>query len=202
VSALTELLAPRGLRVVAPDLNIPSFERLDFRAMVKISIWEMKKRMPAAIVGSSLGALVALEAAQAVPAAPLVLIAPALGFGQRWLKDLPPDEFLPFFHHGEEKEIPIHRRFFEEMSRVEADREPPRVAVTILMGRKDESVPFDLVGGVWKRWQESSLLDPRSRFIEIPEGDHGLTDHVARIAEEIQRSCDLPRKPPAAARLG
>jgi len=182
-------------------LNIPSFERLDFRAMAKIALWEMKKRMPAAVVGSSLGALVALEATGAAPAAPLVLIAPALDFGARWLKDLPAEEFLPFFHHGEERELPIHRRFFEEMSRVEPDGEPPAVPVTILMGRKDESVPFDLVRGVWERWRESGRLDSRSRFLEIPEGDHGLTDHVARIADEIRRSCDLPREPAAVSRL-
>src|SRR5262245_18888942 len=188
VTALTEMLAPQGLRVVAPDLNIPSFERLDFRAMAKIALWELKKRMPAAVAGSSLGALVALEATRAVPVAPLVLIAPALGFGGRWLKDLPGDEFLPFFHHGEEKGVPIHRRFFEEMSRMEADRDPPAVPVTIVMGRKDESVPFELVRGAWERWRESGRLDPRSRFVEIPEGDHGLTEHVDRIGEEIRRS--------------
>ena len=187
--------------MTAPDLNIPSFERLDFRAMAKIALWEMKKRMPAAIAGSSLGSLVALEAAKAAPVAPLLLIAPALGFGKRWLENLPAREFIPVFHHGEEKEVPIHRRFFEEMARVEADREPPAVPVTIVMGGRDESVPFDLVRGVWERWRESGRLDPLSRFVEIPEGDHGLTDHVARIAEEIQRSCELPRKAAGPSRL-
>ena len=190
VTALREILAPDGLRVVAPDLNIPSFERLDFRAMAKIAVWEMKKRMPAAVVGSSLGALVALEASGAAPVAPLVLVAPALGFGARWVEKLPAGDLLPFFHHGEGREISIHRRFFEEMSRIEADRDPPAVPVTIVMGRNDESVPFELVQGVWKRWQESGGLDPRSSFVEIPGGDHGLTDHVDRIAREIRRLCN------------
>src|SRR6476660_2646782 len=124
VEALRKILLPRGFRVVAPDLNIPSFERRDFRVMSRVSLWEMKKHLPAVVVGSSLGAIVALEAGRRALAAPLVLIAPALGFGSRWVEKLPPGETLRFFHDGEEKDLLIHRRFFEDMAGVEADREP------------------------------------------------------------------------------
>jgi uncharacterized protein len=189
VSALTATLGPRGFRVVAPDLNIPSFERLDFRAMAKVCVWEMKKHLPAVVVGSSLGALVALEVSRAVPLAPLVLIAPALGFGARWIETLPPGDSIPCFHHGQEREISVHRRFFEEMSRIEVDRDPPKVPVTVVMGRKDESVPFELVADAWRGWERSGRLDPRSRFVEIPAGDHGLVAHVGEIAAEIERIC-------------
>lgn len=185
VTALKEILRPRGLRVIAPDLNIPSFERLDFRAMAKVSVWEMKKHLPAVVVGSSLGALVALQAQRIVPLAPLVLIAPALGFGHRWVEKLPAGDPIAFLHHGEEREIPVHRRFFEEMARVDADREAPATPVTVLMGRLDESVPFDLVEETWKRWLGSGRLHEESRFIEIPDGDHGLTSHVDLIADAI-----------------
>jgi len=185
VAALREILRPRGFRVVAPDLNIPSFEKLDFRAMARFSAWEMRKHLPAVVVGSSLGALVALQAGQAVPIAPLVLIAPALGFGRRWVDALPPGDAVAFFHHGEEREVRVHRRFFEEMARVEPDREAPATPVTVIMGRQDESVPFDLVREVWNRWETSGALREGSRFVEIPDGDHGLTAHVGRIADEI-----------------
>jgi pimeloyl-ACP methyl ester carboxylesterase len=178
---------------VAPDLNIPSFERLDFRAMSRVALWDMKKHLPAVVVGSSLGALVALEAGRTAPAAPLVLIAPALGFGSRWLEKLPPGNPLPFFHHGEGKDLLIHRRFFEVMAGTDADRDPPETPVTILMGRLDESVPFDVVRGVWTRWEASGRLADGSRFVEIPAGDHGLTDSVNRIAEEILLAAVLPR---------
>lgn len=193
VEALRRILLPRGYRVVAPDLNIPSFERLDFRAMSRVSLWEMKKHLPAVVVGSSLGALAALEAGRQALAAPLVLIAPALGFGSRWIEKLPAGATLPFFHHGEERELLIHRRFFEEMAAVDADREPPAMPVTVIMGRHDESVPFDLVREVWHRWEDSGRLAAGSRFVEIPEGDHGLTAHVDRIAEEIVAAAALPR---------
>ncbi|HJW14356.1 MAG TPA: YqiA/YcfP family alpha/beta fold hydrolase [Thermoanaerobaculia bacterium] len=185
VAALKEILRPRGFRVVAPDLNIPSFEKLDFRAMARFSVWEMRKHLPAVVVGSSLGALVALQAGRAAPIAPLVLIAPALGFGRRWVDALPPGDAVAFFHHGEEREVRVHRRFFEEMARAEPDREAPATPVTVIMGRQDESVPFDLVREVWNRWETSGALREGSRFVEIPDGDHGLTAHVGRIADEI-----------------
>jgi pimeloyl-ACP methyl ester carboxylesterase len=193
VEALRAILEPRGFRVIAPDLNIPSFERLDFRAMSRISLWEMKKQLPAVVIGSSLGALVALEAGRTALAAPLVLIAPALGFGSRWTEKLPPGETVPFFHHGEGKELLIHRRFFEAMAGVDADRDPPAMPVTVIMGRHDESVPFSLVSDVWTRWEKSGRLLEGSRFVEIPEGDHGLTAFVDRIAEEIGSAAALPR---------
>jgi len=187
---LRAILQPRGFRIVAPDLNIPSFERLDFRAMSKICVWELKKHLPAVVVGSSLGALVALEAGRTALAAPLVLVAPALGFGRRWVEKLPSSDALPFFHHGEGRELLIHRRFFEDMARVDADERPPSMPVTVIMGRQDESVPIEIVRDVWKRWQESGGLAEGSRFVEIPEGDHGLTAHVGRIAEEILAAAD------------
>lgn len=159
--------------------------------MSRITTWELRKHLPAVFVGSSLGALVALEAGRTALAAPLVLIAPALGFGGRWIEKLPPGDTLPFFHHGEERELLIHRRFFEDMARVDADREPPATPVVVIMGRRDESVPIDLVRGVWKRWEASGRLREGSRFVEIPEGDHGLTAHVDRIAEEILAAAQL-----------
>lgn len=186
VAALTERLAPRGIRILAPDLNVPSFERLDFKVMTRLACWDAKKHRPAAVVGSSLGALVALEVARAGTPAPLLLIAPALGFGARWTEKLPADGPLLFFHHSEQRELPIHQRFFEEMARVDADEEPPAVPVVIVMGRRDESVPFDGVRAVWDRWERGGRLAPGSRFVEIGEGDHGLLDHVDRIALELR----------------
>jgi pimeloyl-ACP methyl ester carboxylesterase len=191
IAALGELLAPDGVRIIAPDLNIPSFERLSFRSMARLSLWEIKRHLPAVVVGSSLGAMVALEAARIALKAPLVLVAPALGFGNRWTEKLLEGDPVRFFHFGEERELPIHRRFFEEMARSDSDREPPEVPVSVLMGARDESVPIGLVRGVWRRWEESKRLRPGSRFVEIAGGDHGLVDHVERIAAEIRSRLSL-----------
>ena len=75
---------------------------------------------------------------------------------------------------------------------MDVDREPPPVPVVILMGRRDESVPFEAVEAVWKRWEASGGLRSGSRFVEIPDGDHGLLGHVDRIADEIRALASAP----------
>jgi uncharacterized protein len=192
IALLRERLEPKGLRVVAPDLNIPSFQRLDFKAMTRMAFWEAKKHMPAVLVGSSLGALVALDLAEVAAAVALVLIAPALGFGPRWLEKLPPGDPIPFMHHGEMRELPIHRRFFEDMARLDVESKPPRVLTTVVMGTADESVPFEGVARVWDSWEQAGLPDG-SRFVAIEGGDHGLVDHVDTIAREIESAARAPR---------
>ena len=98
---------------------------------------------------------------------------------------------MTFFHHGQGRELRIHRRFFQQMAQVDADRDPPRDRVAILMGEKDESVPYDGVRGVWRGWEESGALTAGSHFVAIPYGDHGLIAHVDRIASEIRAAADL-----------
>ena len=182
-TALASLLSE--FAISAPDLNAPSFAKLDFDAMVDRAVAAAEEGPPDLVLGSSLGALVALAAVRRGPAAPLLLVAPALGVGRRWLDALPSGDPVLFFHHAEGREMPIHRRFFGAMAKLDLEREPPAVPVTIVMGRHDEAVP---VAGVWEtfqRWQAEGLA--AGRFVEIPDGDHGLVDHVGVIAREARR---------------
>lgn len=186
VHALRDLL--RGdVELNAPDLNVPSFAQLDFDAMVQLGLARGLATPPAVIVGSSLGALVALEVIRSGIVAPLVLVAPALGVGDLWATKLPPGDPIDVFHHALGHDAPIHRAFFLQMAAVDVDRNPPPVPLTIFMGSNDESVPFDQVAATWRSWRER--LVPRSLFIEIAGGDHGLTASVDLIAHEIRRRC-------------
>jgi predicted esterase YcpF (UPF0227 family) len=186
IALLRQALPADEFRVVAPDLNLPSFETLAFREIVETAVRAAQADPPAVLVGSSLGALVALEVSRRGVRAPLVLIAPALGFGKRWIEKLAPGDPVTMFHHGQNRELPIHRRFFEEMASLNVDRDAPRERVTILMGAKDESVPFDGVYEVWRRWEASGALKAGSSFIAIPDGDHGLVGYVGQIADEVR----------------
>jgi pimeloyl-ACP methyl ester carboxylesterase len=180
-------IMPERYAIHARDLNVPSFEKLSFDDMVRVASGAANKIRAELLIGSSLGALVALELARKGIGVPLLLVAPALGFGARWVEKLPPGDPIPFFHHGQGREIPIHRAFFEDMASRTLEAVPPAPPVSIVMGEKDESVPYEGVRRVWEEWEGSGRLAPGSRFVSIPGGDHGLVDHVDRIADEVRR---------------
>lgn len=185
--ALRDLLGD-GVALNAPDMNVPSFERLDFEAMMKLALEEARHTTPDVVAGSSLGGLIALELARRGVLAPLVLIAPAVGVGERWGSRLPAGDPISVFNHARNGNAPIHRAFFEKMVTIRPETEAPRSRVTVMMGRNDESVPFEWVRGVWESWTQSGKLIPGSKFIEIAGGDHGLVAHAGLIATMIRES--------------
>jgi predicted esterase YcpF (UPF0227 family) len=185
VRSLRALLAP-DVDLTTPDLNVPSFRELDFDAMAALGVDEGRRIAPRVIVGSSLGALVALRVVHEIRA-PLVLIAPAIGFGERWRTKLPDGDPIDVFNHALGSNAPIHRAFFLRMAELDVDRDPPSVPVTIFMGTNDESVPFAQVASTWQQWRDRLIDD--SLFVEIAKADHGLTKHVELIANEIRRRC-------------
>jgi surfactin synthase thioesterase subunit len=188
IELLRERFAGEPIALVVPDLNVPSFAQLDVEAMIGAAVDAGRRSPPGVIAGSSLGALLALEVVRRGVKAPLVLIAPALGVSDRWLSLIPAGDPIVVFNHAREAEAPIHRAFFMQISRLTPDEQPPAVPVTAIMGRRDESVPFDRVLGVWRAWEDSGRLAAESRFVEIPDGDHSLLDYVDVIAEAIRKA--------------
>jgi uncharacterized protein len=187
-AVLEDRFGPDGFEVVAPDLNVPSFRKLDFLEMVHAARTAFDRFLPRVIIGSSLGALVSLSLAESLSSSspPLVLVAPALGFHERWKEKLPDGEEFELFHHGAERPLPIHRRFFEEMALVDVDESPPHVPVSVVMGTEDETVPFDQVAASWARWEGSGRLTKGSRFHRVAGGDHGLVAHGDEIESAIR----------------
>lgn len=182
---LRPIVASHGIHLNSPDLNRPSFSALDFEAMVETALAAAAAHPPVAIVGSSLGALVALEVMRRGVTKPAVLIAPALGVSGEWKTRIPDIGEIRVWHSGLERETAIHRNFFDQMATVHADHEAPPAAVTVLIGTADESVPFEGVRATWERWKSSGALHPRSRFIEIAGGDHSLLSETDLIAQQI-----------------
>ena len=189
---LEDRFGPDGFEVVAPDLNVPSFRELSFAEMCAEAFVACAEIRPRIVVGSSLGALVALAVAdlQGSTGPPLVLIAPALGFGERWKEKLPDSEEFELFHHGEGRPLPIHRAFFEEMSGMHVDEAPPSVPVSIVMGTRDESVPFKQVAESWARWEASGRLVPGSRLHRVEGGDHGLIGFGDEIEAAVREQLE------------
>ncbi len=185
ITALRPLLEPFGVELNAPDLNVPSFEQLDFDRVVDHAVEEARRTPPAAMVGSSLGALVALATAKRGVVVPLVLIAPALGVATRWKSRIPAGDPVIVFNYARNADAPIHRAFFDRMDNLHVDDDPPPDRVTVIMGRKDETVPFEIVQETWQRWEASGQLVAGSRFIELQEGNHGLVEHAEIIRDAI-----------------
>jgi uncharacterized protein len=187
-AVLEDRLGPDGIEIVAPDLNVPSFRELSFEKMVLVACEACERSRPRVVVGSSLGALVSLSLSEILGplSCPLVLVAPALGFHERWKEKLPEGDTFDLFHHGEERLLPIHRRFFEEMALVRVDDAPPPVPVSVVMGTDDETVPYALVADAWARWEASGRLAKGSRFHRVAGGDHGLVAHGDEIESAVR----------------
>jgi pimeloyl-ACP methyl ester carboxylesterase len=188
ITALRPLLEPHGIELNAPDLNLPSFEYLDWEAVVAHALSAARATPPCAMVGSSLGALVALSVAQRGIDVPLVLIAPALGVARRWQTTIPDGDPIVTFNFARNADAPIHRAFFEQMTRLHVDEQPPRSRVTVVMGRKDQTVPFGIVEETWRSWKASGALVAGSRFVVLEEGDHGLVAHADVIRAAIEEA--------------
>jgi uncharacterized protein len=188
ITALRPLLEPHGIVLNAPDLNVPSFEQLDFDAVVAHALACGRDVPPRALAGSSLGALIALSVAKRGLALPLVLIAPALGVAQRWQTRIPDGDPVTVFNHARNGDATIHRAFFLQMANLHVDDEPPPSRVTAIMGRNDETVPFHVVEETWQSWQASGRLDADSKLIVLDDGDHGLVSHTELIAREIMEA--------------
>jgi len=187
-AVLEDRFAPDRFEIVAPDLNVPSFRRLSFFDMVAAALEACERSRPRVVVGSSLGALVALSLAESLSfsSPPLVLVAPALDFHERWKEKLPEGEEFDLFHHGEERPLPIRRLFFEEMALVRVDETPPPVPVSVVMGTEDETVPYAQVAEAWARWETSGRLVKGSRFHRVAGGDHGLVAHGDEIESAVR----------------
>lgn len=183
------MLEPFGIELDTPDLNVPSFEKLDFDAIVAHGVECARRSPPRAIVGSSLGSLIALAVAKRGVDVPLVLIAPAFGAARRWQMKIADGDPITVFHYARNADAQIHRAFFEQMTRLTVDDEPPRTRVTAIMGREDQTVPFDVVLETWKRWEASGKLAAGSRLIELEQGDHSLVSHADVIRDAIVRAC-------------
>ena len=187
ITSLRPLLEPHGIVLDVPDLNVPSFAQLDWNAMVDRALEQARANPPSVIVGSSLGALVALEVVRRGVEVPLVLIAPAIGVADRWKTKLPDGDPVVVWNHALNANAPIHRAFFDQMNAIDVDAQPPRTRVTAFMGRRDETVPFEMVEETWEQWMLLGLA-PESRLIVFDEGDHGLTAYIDQIAKAIVNS--------------
>jgi hypothetical protein len=172
-----------------PDLNAPAFETLTTTRMLAqvAQIVAAVPEGPVALVGSSLGAFVAVHAAAADTTGlidRLILLAPALDFGGNRLRQLGPhgvDQWresgqLTVFHYADGVERKIGYELYADASRYDAITLPTSLPALVFQGDRDESVDPVMV----RRWADGrAQVDLRM----LADG-HQLSDSIEYIWTE------------------
>ncbi|HZV00072.1 MAG TPA: YqiA/YcfP family alpha/beta fold hydrolase [Planctomycetota bacterium] len=181
--AVKERLDREGIECLVPDLNVPDFEHL--RPTRAVELVASLIDDDCVLVGSSLGALIALHAAaRSDRVRELVLLAPALMADERWVKMLGPRELerwktegsRPFFNFVTNTERPIDYGFFEDLMRL-ARPPAPRVPVRMIHGKHDATVPVAFS-------EEFTRAHPGTE-LTVVDDDHSLLKHVELVNDAV-----------------
>lgn len=174
-----------------PDFNEPEFSSLTVTRMVDQVINAIDALPPdrVALMGSSLGAFVAVQTALRRPGQVdrLVLLAPALD-GSRMgdlgnLAEWERTNRLDVFHHGYGRIIPVHYELYTDARRYDCAAADLAMPIQIFQGRQDTAVDPESVS----RWAE------RRPNVELHllDDDHQLHASLNEIWREVARFLNL-----------
>jgi len=203
-------LARLGVGFSCPDFNLPSFETLTVTRMLEQTRAAVDAAGPVriALIGSSLGAFVALHAAarEAARATPqghsgagridrLILLAPALDFGGNRLRQFGAhgiDEWrargsLRVFHYASNQPADVGFGLYEDAARYDAFALDVPWPTLVIQGTRDASVDPVMV----ERWASSRP----SVELRLLDDEHQLAASMDEIWRETVRFLDLPEAP-------
>jgi pimeloyl-ACP methyl ester carboxylesterase len=189
--------AEAGVPFVCPDLNQPDFTSLTVTRMLDA----VDRAIPTlgvatvALVGSSLGAFVALHAAARRAAQPqaavavdrLVMLAPAIDlvpsleeeFGAARMMAWESSGRLPVFHYGDNADRELGWSFMADARRYDSTSVAVGLPVLIYQGRHDELVKAADV----ERW-----ADGRANVtLRLVDDSHQLLGHLDEMWAEVHR---------------
>jgi hypothetical protein len=181
-------LAALGVPFACPDLNEPDFSTLTVTRMLEQTAAVIDgASLPVALIGSSLGAFVALHAAAAAGPGTVdrvMLMAPALDFGGNRLRQLGETGIEEWkrsgklhVHHfasGEVRDVGF--ALYEDAARYDAFTLNLRLPILVFQGRQDASVDPQMV----ERW---AATRPNVR-LRLLDDEHQLTTSVDAIWQE------------------
>ena len=174
--------AAHGVGFSCPDFNQPAFETLTTTRMLAqtAEAIEAAPAGPVVLIGSSLGAFVAVHAAAADPrrVSHLVLLAPALDFGGNRLRQLGEHGIedwrrrgrLPFFHYAFNELREVGFSLYEDAARYDAINLAVTQPMLVFQGRRDESVDPAMV----ERWAAGRP----NVDLRMVDDDHQLTSSM------------------------
>jgi len=184
-------LAAHGVAMTCPDLNLPAFETLTVTRMIEQArdAIDAAPAGPVALIGSSLGAFVAVLTAdrdRSERVDRLVLLAPALDFGGNRLRELGGqgiDQWretgrLSVYHYAYGATRDVGFALFEDAAGYDARTLRVAVPALTFQGLRDGAVSPAMVEQ-WAATQSHVVL-------RLLDDDHQLTASVETIWPEIQ----------------
>lgn len=179
-------LAALGVGYACPDFNEPAFETLTVTRMIEqtLAAVDAAPHGPVALIGSSLGAYVAVHAAAADRGRRvdrLILLAPAFDFGGNRLTHLGPhaiDEWrqkghLTVFHYAAGEPRDVGFSLYEDAARYDAFDVALDLPMLVIHGRQDDIVDAAMV----EHW---CAAHPSAELHLVDDG-HQLTDSMPFI---------------------
>ena len=195
---LASKLREHGVPLHAPDFNEPDFSTLTVSRMVGQVRSAIAALPPGRVVliGSSLGAFVAVQTAvaQAASGAPIdqmVLLAPALDFsgnrtrdlGDRKLAEWEATGQLNVFHYGFGRVMPVHYELFADACGYDCLGADLPMPILVFQGRRDTAVDPAMVEA-WAR--------PRPNVeLHLLDDDHQLGASLEYMWQEMRRFLEL-----------
>jgi pimeloyl-ACP methyl ester carboxylesterase len=184
-----ERLRAHGLVLHTPDFNEPSFETLTMTRMIEqtTAVINGLGPGPVALIGSSLGAVVAIHVAgrMAERVDRLVLLAPALMFAKDGHAFLGPERVarwktsgaLDVFHFGHGGTRPLGYGFYEDSLQYDAFEVGLRQPVLIFQGLRDEAVDHRVV--------ERYASTRPNVTLSLLDDDHQLMASLSRMWDDM-----------------
>ena len=179
------------MAVRTPDFNEPDFSTLTISRMIRQVVTEIDAHpdVPCVLIGSSLGAFVAVQVALQRPerVARMILLAPALDFGgnrMRSLGDRGLGEWersgrLDVFHYGYGRILPVHYELYRDARRYDCVDAALAMPIQIFQGRSDTAVDPDTV----ERWASAR---PNVE-LHLLDDDHQLMASLPYIWAQASR---------------
>jgi len=182
-------LEPLGITTRIPDLNQPSFRALTVTRMIRHvrEAIDAEPAGPVMLIGSSLGAFVAVQAAAAdARVKALVLLAPALDFGadERGrigtvaIEDWKAAGACEVFHYAWNRPETLDYALYDDARRYDAFAVRLDIPVLIFQGRRDTVVD----PGVVERWAAGR---PNVTLVMVDD-DHQLQASLDAIVERTK----------------
>ncbi|MBD2046212.1 alpha/beta fold hydrolase [Coleofasciculus sp. FACHB-64] len=174
-----------------PDFNQGDFSHLTITRQIKQVAAEFPPNsMPVTVIGSSLGGLTAAWVGEKYPQVQrLVLLAPAFEFLTHWLLRLgeeqlqqwQTEQYLPVYHYGEKRSLPLHYQFVTDAVQYQDEQLQRPIPTLLLHGRHDEVIPIAAS-------RNYAASRPWVKFIEL-EDDHSLGNVLPEIWDLIKAFC-------------